>query len=149
MRAQYRSSPLLVRFISPLLIVRSHIIAFVFYSIAAILQAQIFEDDSKPNKNMYPHFNVMPDLPPEYGGHINAADLPESILIQETINDYHLREKIIQGIVPTVDTIFRCLFMFYTKIIAYFHPLISIHSLRTGLSTSSTIGQGIHPSATS
>ena len=96
----------------------NHICVFGFYSIAAIIQAQIFDDVSATNKDVYPQFNIMPNLPPELGGHINASQVPKSVLIQETINDSRLREKIIEGSVPTVDTIFRCLFVFSTKNIA-------------------------------
>eukprot|EP01034_Spumella_vulgaris_P034969 gene34969-43120_t len=43
-------------------------------------------------------------LPPENGGAV--TEVPECVLNRETQDDAELREKIIAGRVPTVDTIF-------------------------------------------
>ncbi len=45
------------------------------------------------------------DLPAEYGG--DPLTIPENILNHETLNDLELREKLLEGKVPTVDTIYR------------------------------------------
>lgn len=79
----------------------------LIFSIAAIIQAQIFEDfsfsDELKNKNA--EYNVDTKLAPEYGGVMNTV--PEVVLNHETMNDLELREKILKGVVPTIDTIFR------------------------------------------
>eukprot|EP01038_Epipyxis_sp_PR26KG_P006195 gene6195-8532_t len=78
----------------------------VLFCIAAIMQAQIFEDDlSDLSSADHPEFDVVTTLCAEYGGHLEHV--PECILNHETLNDTELREKIIGGVVPTVDTIFR------------------------------------------
>lgn len=82
---------------------------FIFFSrsISAIIQAQIFEDDTNPEdmKNKYSEFNLRIGLPAELGG--NMEVVPECVLDHETLDDSELREKIVEGCVPTVDTIFR------------------------------------------
>jgi hypothetical protein len=80
------------------------------FCISAILQAQIFDDEgcSEINKNKYPEFNLLTSLPPELGGlYSSAQEMSESVLHHETVNDSRLREKILNGSVPTIDTIFR------------------------------------------
>lgn len=42
-------------------------------------------------------------LPPQYGGPV--YEIPEAVLNHETLNDLELRDKLIEGSVPTVDTI--------------------------------------------
>lgn len=79
----------------------------VFDSIAVLFQAQIcdgatFEGNSDPED-----FSVEIDLLPHEGGLINPLDIPEALLDAETLGDEELRAKIIAGIVPTVDTVFR------------------------------------------
>ena len=76
-------------------------------SIAAIIQAQIFEDYqcSDDLKSKHSVFKVDVDLPAEYGGKV--ATVPEDILNNETSNDLELRELILKGVVPTIDTILR------------------------------------------
>ena len=61
--------------------------------------------NGEPNPDEYPEFNVVIDLPPEYGGPVR--DVPESIINHEALNDLQLRAKLIEGAVPTVDTIYR------------------------------------------
>ena len=56
-------------------------------------------------KSKNPEYNVDTKLAPEYGGVMNSV--PESVLNHETMNDLELREKIVRGVVPTIDTIFR------------------------------------------
>lgn len=76
-------------------------------SIAAILQAQIFDDLFNPDltEDNFLDFNIIVDLPAEYGG--DPQTIPENILNHETLNDLELREKLLEGKVPTVDTIYR------------------------------------------
>jgi hypothetical protein len=72
------------------------------------LKEYIFEDsltDSKLVSNSSFQFELETNLLPERGG--CPINVDESILNQETCNDLELREKILNGIVPTVDTIFR------------------------------------------
>lgn len=79
----------------------------VNYCISAILQAQVFDDTQNPELNnpLQTFFEVELNLPAEYGG--NVDHIPEAILNHETLNDLELREKLLQGTVPTVDTIYR------------------------------------------
>lgn len=93
-------------------------------SIASIIQAQIFEDFSFSDelKNKYPEYNVDVKLPPEYGGVMETV--PESILNHETMNDMELRERILKGYVPTIDTIFRFVDSIHDTTVTYtFFPL--------------------------
>lgn len=71
------------------------------------MQAQIFDDHMNPSMqtNPFPEFNLNIMLPPEYGGH--TTEISEQILNHETLNDLELRSKLIEGVVPTVDTIYR------------------------------------------
>lgn len=48
-------------------------------------------------------------LPPEMGGFIDPSTIPASVLDAEAMDDMELREKIVSGIAPTVDNIFRFL----------------------------------------
>lgn len=84
-----------------------HFVDLELRSISAIIQAQIFEDDSIEDKSKikHPEFDLQIDLPPELGGNIDQV--PECVLNHETLNDSELRDKIIDGTVPTVDTVFR------------------------------------------
>jgi hypothetical protein len=50
-------------------------------------------------------FEIEIDLPPELGGH--TSSIPEEVLNHETLNDLELREKLIDGVVPTVDTMYK------------------------------------------
>lgn len=79
----------------------------VNYCISAILQAQVFDDTQNPDlkNSLQTFFEVELNLPAEYGG--NVDHIPEAILNHETLNDLELREKLLQGTVPTVDTIYR------------------------------------------
>lgn len=76
-------------------------------SIAAILQAQIFDDLFNPEltEESFTEFNIDVDLPAEFGG--DPLSIAENILNHETLNDLELREKLLEGKVPTVDTIYR------------------------------------------
>ncbi len=58
-----------------------------------------------PNCNDFPQFNIEIDLPPEYGG--PAREISEQVLNHEALDDLQLRQKLIDGAVPTVDTIYR------------------------------------------
>lgn len=80
----------------------------ITHSIAAILQAQIFDDsmnDDLTNIEDAKKFELDIRLPPEYGGEVER--IPEDILNHETLNDLDLRAKLISGEVPTVDTMYR------------------------------------------
>ena len=55
---------------------------------------------------MYPLFDIVPDIKPEYGG------VPETLYSEEQLdidafNDPALKDKLTNGIVPFVDTIVR------------------------------------------
>jgi hypothetical protein len=50
-------------------------------------------------------FEAVVELPSEWGGPTNRV--PVEILNHETLNDLELREKLIEGVVPTVDTMYR------------------------------------------
>lgn len=79
-----------------------------FHSIAAILQAQIFDDSMNSgldNLEDAAKFELNIKLPAEYGGDVDH--IPEDILNHETLNDLELRDKLISGEVPTVDTMYR------------------------------------------
>lgn len=73
-------------------------------SIANIVQNEIFEDSGK--ESLHPEFNLEIQLPYENGGHVDPADKPD-ILDGETFDDPELKERILAGIVPLVDTITR------------------------------------------
>mmetsp|Transcript_26305 Transcript_26305/g.37625 ORF Transcript_26305/g.37625 Transcript_26305/m.37625 type:complete len:418 (-) Transcript_26305:316-1569(-) len=60
-------------------------------------------------------FELNIELPPQLGGIVNPADVPESLLRAETVDDLELQMKIIAGVVPTVDTVFRFLSMIFSR----------------------------------
>lgn len=70
------------------------------------MQAQIFEDESAALLRGE-EFEVEIALASEYGGPLES--IPEHILQHETLNDASLREKLLRGVVPTCDTIYRFL----------------------------------------
>ena len=76
-------------------------------SLASVVQAQICEDDDSIPANTCPSsdFDIIPDLPVEQGGVVTRVSL--HILNQETRDDDVLRDKIVRGKVPTIDTIYR------------------------------------------
>ena len=89
---------------------------------ASVIQAQVCEDvDSVPSflsdPNLYnlhkisTPFNYVPDLPVAFGGTVTSLDI--GILNQEASEDIVLREKIIEGTVPTIDTIYRYMSLIY------------------------------------
>lgn len=71
------------------------------------MQAQIFDDLFNPDlvDSEFTEFNMVVRLPAEFGG--DPTSIPENILNHETLNDLELREKLLEGKVPTVDTIYR------------------------------------------
>lgn len=81
-------------------------------SISAVIQAHIFQDDHAPEeaKVLFPQFNVIPDLPPENGGHMSV--IPEHVLVQESCNDQALRAQLENLVVPTMDTIVKLVYCF-------------------------------------
>jgi hypothetical protein len=98
-----------------------------YYSIGAILQAQIFDDDEDPSltKGGYPEFDIDVQLNPELGGHRDVV--PEHILNYETLSDNDLRVKLLAGTVPTVDTVYR--FLYFLNASAKFSAQCNIISL--------------------
>jgi hypothetical protein len=76
-------------------------------SIGAILQAQIFDDltNLEIGDEAVQDFNLDIHLPPEFGG--NVSHIPEQLLNHETLHDLQLRSKLMEGLVPTVDTVYR------------------------------------------
>lgn len=99
----------------------------ILFCIAAIIQAQIFEDEkcSDDVKSQFPVFQVEVELSPEYGGVV--ASVSEAVLNHETANDQELREKIVKGVVPTIDTILR--FIRYLFLRAKYTPECNIIAL--------------------
>lgn len=57
------------------------------------------------NRDATSLFELHIQLPAEDGGELTF--IPESILDWETSNDLALREKLLSGDVPTIDTIYR------------------------------------------
>jgi hypothetical protein len=87
---------------------RPIIFFLLFLSIAALIQGNIFEDslsDSVVSNNSFQFELDTFFLLPECGG--CAVNVDETILNQETCSDIELREKILSGVVPTIDTIYR------------------------------------------
>eukprot|EP00401_Gymnodinium_catenatum_P076605 CAMPEP_0117526128 /NCGR_PEP_ID=MMETSP0784-20121206/36127_1 /TAXON_ID=39447 /ORGANISM="" /LENGTH=338 /DNA_ID=CAMNT_0005322349 /DNA_START=17 /DNA_END=1030 /DNA_ORIENTATION=- len=88
------------------------------FCIACILQSNIFDDTFKvasrrASQPMAPavhsEFEMYTLLPTHLGGLQHPATIPHNILAKETQNDPELLEKILNGEVPTVDTILRFL----------------------------------------
>lgn len=71
-----------------------------------------------PHQKKHFEFDLSISLPPENGG--NVSEVPECVLNRETQDDAELREKIIAGRVPTVDTIFRYQFPSFSLYFNYF-----------------------------
>lgn len=86
---------------------KKNFISSIIYilSIGIIIQTQIFEDCGKDSP--HPDFNVEIHLPYESGGHIDPVDIKPDVLYGETIDDPELKERILEGTVPLVDSIFR------------------------------------------
>lgn len=57
----------------------------------------------------YPEFALTIPLPPELGG--DPAYISEEILRHESLHDEDLRERLLDGSVPTVDTLYRFEFL--------------------------------------
>ena len=73
-----------------------------------VVQAKIFDDSCSSNTMESPVFELDPlHLSAESGGHIEPEMLSPSLVEAETADDPELKEKILAGVVPTVDTIFR------------------------------------------
>ncbi len=71
------------------------------------MQAQIFDNYINPDHSneSIAEFEIQILLPPELGGPTDS--IPEEVLNHETLNDLELREKLIDGVVPTVDTMYK------------------------------------------
>ncbi|RYH12874.1 hypothetical protein EON65_37045 [archaeon] len=74
-----------------------------------MIQAQIFDDSDCPHlpRDIHPEFEMQIILECKLGGHVDK--IPEHILAHETLNDTELRDKLLAGHVPTVDSIYRYL----------------------------------------
>jgi hypothetical protein len=77
------------------------------YSIASIIQSEIFDhlQFAATRERRYPDLNILTTLPSHLGGPVPELD-PE-LVRRETVGDPELREKLLEGTVPTVDTILR------------------------------------------
>jgi len=98
------------------ILLRSSAVEFYFFnennSIAVIIQTQVCDSTDSDLKldlktSIHKEFDLLIELPPHLGGIVNPADVPESLLHAETIDDLELQMKITAGLVPTVDTVFR------------------------------------------
>eukprot|EP00981_Chlorochromonas_danica_P012320 scaffold4837_cov163-Ochromonas_danica.AAC.1 len=76
------------------------------HNIGAVMQAQIFDDhEALAQRNSTPPaFHLEIPLDPQYGG--PTTNILESVLMQESMHDLELRQKLLAGVVPTVDTMF-------------------------------------------
>jgi hypothetical protein len=52
-------------------------------------------------------FELHTTLAPQYGGPLHPDCIDEAILVNETKDDVELRDHILMGEVPLIDTIFR------------------------------------------
>ena len=74
-------------------------------SIAVLLQGYIFEDSKTSESCKLVEFNLVTTLRQEFGG--CPEELNETIFNSETCNDPELREKLLEGTIPAVDSIYR------------------------------------------
>lgn len=74
---------------------------------ASVLQAQLVEDDDLPEeiKNLYPVYNLVPNIKAEYGGVVDIVT--EESVAADAPDDPVLRTKLLAKRVPHVDTIVR------------------------------------------
>jgi hypothetical protein len=65
------------------------------------------EDSESPREvqSMHREFDLLPDLKPEYGGVVDS--LSEATVDNDAYDDDELRYKLMNNIVPSVDTITR------------------------------------------
>eukprot|EP01031_Cornospumella_fuschlensis_P027136 gene27136-32780_t len=99
----------------------------VAYCIGALIQAQIFDDSDCRNlpRDAHPEFEMSLILDGNLGGPIEK--IPDHILAHETVNDTELRDKLLAGLVPTVDSIYR--FISYLHLSAKFSAQCNIIAL--------------------
>lgn len=80
-----------------------------FFSIACILQAELFDDLSAAQHSAdlltNPELIIHTNLPPHLGG--IQHHIPPDVMERETAEDFELRVQLEAGTVPTVDTILR------------------------------------------
>jgi hypothetical protein len=84
---------------------------YYFRSIASIIQSEICNHlpFAKMHQNRLQDLNILTTLPPHLGG---PADTLDPLLVErETLGDPELREQLLLGTVPTVDTILRYITM--------------------------------------
>ena len=78
------------------------------YSIACILQAELFDDLNNLQSGvelLNPELNIYTSLPAHLGG--IQTRIPDDVMERETAEDFELRVQLEAGTVPTVDTILR------------------------------------------
>jgi hypothetical protein len=65
--------------------------------------------DNHPYQQQHHHseFELHTTLAPKYGGPLHPDCIDEAILVNETKDDVELRDHILMGQVPLIDTIFR------------------------------------------
>ena len=78
------------------------------HSIATIIQAEIYNGtgSSSDRQQLFPEFNVLPDLPYEQGGVVDPANIPPDVINRECRDDTSLRHMILEKRVPTIESIY-------------------------------------------
>jgi len=71
----------------------------------------VYDNHHHPHQQQQQHhhseFELHTTLAPQYGGPLNPDCIDEAILVNETKDDVELRDHILMGEVPLIDTIFR------------------------------------------
>jgi len=75
----------------------------------SIQQPQSTDEDAPVYRQRYhlSELDLHTTLAPKYGGPLDPECIDEALLINETKDDLELREQILLGRVPLIDTIFR------------------------------------------
>ena len=56
---------------------------------------------------MHEEFHIVPDLPPNYGGHVPLNQIPHAALVADARGDDELLEYLRAGSIPTANAIVR------------------------------------------
>lgn len=71
----------------------------------------VYDNHHHPHHHQQQHyhseFELHTTLAPQYGGPLHPDCIDEAILVNETKDDVELRDHILMGEVPLIDTIFR------------------------------------------